>query len=231
MWEEWLRSSYPLVKLVGWGEHLPSQVPVDDKTSLCLLQSSHSNDNKYQVFELSCISRITVRGQQGFAVTLNHNPTDGAQVSKFCNLIYANNIPLSLERSLLFLALHTASLSSLYLPLLVCPYLARKKKQMSKFPRYIPLDRVLFNSVESNPALHWFCFIWLCDWSRKLVPLSQPIGRKTKTNHDLVDAFSQRQHGADMEHLLTIRSFLGRLLFLYFSWLPCLIHYWYCKKK
>lgn len=161
------------------------------------------------------------QGSLGFAVTLNHNPTDGAQVSKFCNLIYANNIPLSLERSLLFLALHTASLSSLYLPLLVCPYLARKKKQMSKFPRYIPLDRVLFNSVESNPALHWFCFIWLCDWCRKLVPLSQPIGRKTKTNHDLVDAFSRagktRRHGADMERLLTIKSFLSRLLFLYFS--------------
>lgn len=116
---------------------LPSKkITGGDKTSLCLLQSSHSNDNKYQVFELSCISRITVRGQQGFAVTLNHNPTDGAQVSKFCNLIYANNLPLSLERSLLFLAPHTASLSSLYLPLLVCPYLARKKTDKQISPIY-----------------------------------------------------------------------------------------------
>ena len=157
LWEEWLRSSYPLVKLVGWGEHLPSQVPVDDKTSLCLLQSSHSNDNKYQVFELSCISRITVRGQQGFAVTLNHNPTDGAQVSKFCNLIYANNLPLSLERSLLFLALHTASLSSLYLPLLVCPYLARKKNRWANFPdiyRWIE-----FFSIVSKVIRHCIGFV------------------------------------------------------------------------
>ena len=37
-------------------------------------------------------------------------------------------------------------------------------------------------SVKSNPGLLWFCFVSLCDWSRKLVPLSQPIRFKTKTN-------------------------------------------------
>ena len=31
-----------------------------------------------------------------------------------------------------------------------------------------------------------FCFTLLCDWSRKLAPLSQPIRCKTTTNHDLV---------------------------------------------
>ena len=34
--------------------------------------------------------------------------------------------------------------------------------------------------------LHWFCFTSLCDWSKKLVLLSQPIRCKTKTNSDLV---------------------------------------------
>ena len=41
-------------------------------------------------------------------------------------------------------------------------------------------------SVESNLGLHWFCFTMLCDWSRKLAPLSQPIRCKTKTNRELV---------------------------------------------
>ena len=39
--------------------------------------------------------------------------------------------------------------------------------------------------VESN-ALIIFCSISLCDWSRKLVLLSQPIRCKIKPNHDLV---------------------------------------------
>ena len=30
-------------------------------------------------------------------------------------------------------------------------------------------------NVERNPGLHWFCFTLLCDWSRKLAPLYQPI--------------------------------------------------------
>ena len=41
-------------------------------------------------------------------------------------------------------------------------------------------------SVEYNPGLLWFYFISLCNWSRKLVSLSQPIRCKTKTNRDLV---------------------------------------------
>ena len=41
-------------------------------------------------------------------------------------------------------------------------------------------------SVESYPGFHWFCLITLCDWSKNLAPLSQPIRCKTKTNHDLV---------------------------------------------
>lgn len=41
-------------------------------------------------------------------------------------------------------------------------------------------------SVVGNPGPHWFCFTSLCDWSRKLAPLFQPIRCKTETNHDLV---------------------------------------------
>ena len=41
-------------------------------------------------------------------------------------------------------------------------------------------------NVESYPGSHWFCFTSLCDWSRELAPLSQPIKSKTKANHDSV---------------------------------------------
>ena len=51
---------------------------------------------------------------------------------------------------------------------------------------YSSIDREIFNCVENNPGLDWFCFTTLCDWSRKLAPPSQPIRCKTKTNRDLV---------------------------------------------
>ena len=35
-------------------------------------------------------------------------------------------------------------------------------------------------------VLVWFCFIFLCDWSKKLAPLSQTIRYKTTINLDLV---------------------------------------------
>ena len=41
-------------------------------------------------------------------------------------------------------------------------------------------------NVDCNPGMHWFCFTLLCDWSRKLAPLSLPIRCKIKTNPDLV---------------------------------------------
>ena len=46
--------------------------------------------------------------------------------------------------------------------------------------------RTILNGVESNSGLHWFCITSLCDWSRKLAPLSKAITCKTKSNHDLV---------------------------------------------
>ena len=33
--------------------------------------------------------------------------------------------------------------------------------------------------------LLWFCIATLCDWIKRLAPLSQPIRSKTKTNCDL----------------------------------------------
>ena len=47
------------------------------------------------------------------------------------------------------------------------------------------------SSVERHPGSHWFCFTLLCDWSRNVAPLSQPIKDKTKTNHVLVAVFSR----------------------------------------
>ena len=41
-------------------------------------------------------------------------------------------------------------------------------------------------SVNSNLGLLWLYFTLLCDWSRKLVPSSQPIRCKTKNSGDVV---------------------------------------------
>ena len=41
-------------------------------------------------------------------------------------------------------------------------------------------------SVESDQRLLWFYFTFLCDWSGKLAPLSQPIRYNPKTNKSLV---------------------------------------------
>ena len=37
------------------------------------------------------------------------------------------------------------------------------------------------SECQSNPELHWFRFNLLCDWSRKLAPLSRPIRYKMVT--------------------------------------------------
>ena len=46
-------------------------------------------------------------------------------------------------------------------------------------------------SVESNSELLWFCFLSFSDWSGRLPLLPQPIRFKTKTNRDMVTAFSR----------------------------------------
>ena len=44
----------------------------------------------------------------------------------------------------------------------------------------IQIKRASFYRVERNMILHWFCFNYLCDWSRELGPPSQPIRCKIK---------------------------------------------------
>ena len=46
-------------------------------------------------------------------------------------------------------------------------------------------------SVESNPGLLLFCFSSLCDWSRKLASLSQPVRLRLKTITTWALAFSR----------------------------------------
>ena len=40
-------------------------------------------------------------------------------------------------------------------------------------------------NVDNNLGFHKFSFIFLCDWSRQIVPLSQPIRCKARTDHHL----------------------------------------------
>ena len=44
----------------------------------------------------------------------------------------------------------------------------------------IQIQRASFYRVERNTILHWFCFNYLCDWSREHGPPSQPIRCKIK---------------------------------------------------
>ena len=70
-------------------------------------------------------------------------------------------------------------------------------------------------SVKSNPGFLSFCFILLCDWSRKLVPLYQPIRCKINTNLDLVArvfprfAWLARSYS---EFSLALRAFSFRII-------------------
>ena len=64
--------------------------------------------------------------------------------------------------------------------------------------------------VGSNPG---FCFTLLCDWSRKLAPLSQPIRCKTKASQDWVNRVFPRSIPLLNRESKLIRDCFG---FLYF---------------
>ena len=50
-----------------------------------------------------------------------------------------------------------------------------------------PQTEAVFNRVSKLMRLmHWFCYTSLRDWSRNLVPPSQPIKCRTRTSYDLV---------------------------------------------
>ena len=57
----------------------------------------------------------------------------------------------------------------------------RTYREMNHYLIFPILWRNFRLSVKSN----WFFLSLLCDWSKKLAPLSQPLRCKTNTNHDL----------------------------------------------
>lgn len=62
--------------------------------------------------------------------------------------------------------------------------------------------------------LHWFCSTSLCDESRKLATLSQPIRCKPKPNHDFVTGVFPRFRQLAIFHLTCSLALQGILLFL-----------------
>ena len=67
---------------------------------------------------------------------------------------------------------------------------ANKQVRGSTSPPYPTQNHTKkYQNLEANIKqlqLSLFCFTSLCNWSRRLAPLSQQIIRKTTTNHDLV---------------------------------------------
>ena len=67
----------------------------------------------------------------------------------------------------------------------------RNKAFISTFtPNYDKIKSTVIcsrlSSLQAENQSFDFCFATLCDWFRKLTPISQPIRCKTKINHDLV---------------------------------------------
>ena len=54
------------------------------------------------------------------------------------------------------------------------------------FKHFITIFNLVLKVFRIALVLVWFCFIFLCDWSKKLAPLSQTIRYKTTINLDLV---------------------------------------------
>ena len=54
------------------------------------------------------------------------------------------------------------------------------------FKHFITIFNWVLKVFRIALVLVWFCFIFLCDWSKKLAPLSQTIRYKTTINLDLV---------------------------------------------
>ena len=91
---------------------------------------------------------------------------------------------------------YSADWFSVTAPLMVAK--TRENNLMQKFEKFklkvhskCTIYREVFHlSVKSKLCLLWFCITMLSDWLRKLVPLSQPIRSKTKTNPEsLVKVF------------------------------------------
>ena len=95
-------------------------------------------------------------------------------------------------------------------------------------------ERIIF-SVQSNfrvcakmnPRLHWFSLTLLCDWSRKLVPRSQPIRckAKAKTHHDVVARVFPRFRKFGWFCFKLSLAF--KSILVHFDWLPWLLRSWF----
>ena len=92
-----------------------------------------------------------------------------------------------------------------------------KKKNQSSTTQSWPLRQFQL-SVESNLGLHRFCFTSLCDWFRKLAPLSRPIRYKTKANYDLVARVFPR-----FRQFACFLVLIGSLGYFSFFWLAIVI--------
>ena len=92
------------------------------------------------------------------------------------------------------------------------------RRQLTSRKRIESLSLNFQLSEESNQVLHWFCFILLSNWSRKLAPPYQPIRCKTKTNRGLVARVFPRFTSLLVvtlrsNRLLVISSFVGLMTF------------------
>ena len=80
-------------------------------------------------------------------------------------------------------------------------------------------------SVKSNPGFLWFCFTFLCDWSRKIVPLNQPIRCKTNTNLDLVASVFPRFAWLACSHSVFSLALRAFSFLMIGSWNYCFFFY------
>ena len=78
-------------------------------------------------------------------------------------------------------------------------------------------------NVERTPGLLWFCFTLLCDWFRKLAPLSKPIRCKLKLITTWSPTFSRALGNLDVFTLRAHRlsKIFSFLLFACCSYFVC----------
>ena len=96
------------------------------------------------------------------------------------------------------------------------------KKNVTQYFSWVSnglLLRSVFNWVLQVIHEYFYC-AWLCsvcDWSRKLVPPSQPIRLKTKTNRDLVVHVFLHLITVAFTHWLTMMSILAPIDFFHYT--------------
>ena len=97
-----------------------------------------------------------------------------------CEITHQQNSHLDLEQ----LALEEKNWSSSALPYLFGLSHAMEKDTLIPISDLIVSIELFSIVCQKKSGIALVFFISICDWSRKLVPLFQPIRCKTKTNHD-----------------------------------------------